>query len=491
MAIDYEELLREERLIETVINEEKDDVLHGLLVVNMDEYAAVRDVVGQEAMDTLLEKVDKAFHQLFRGSDIVIKLKGDEFMVLTKNIRELTNVEFLASKILTTVSGIDTGTDDVKLTCSVGISIYPFQGTHYDELRSKAYRAMYRAKANGKNCYKLYDAALAKILYHDYVFDKEEYEKIKGYDLYTVIKDKNLLEVCSDLLRDDRDALTAMNSILEIGCLYMGFSRVYFYAPEGTDERIKDRLTYANPGFEYTAENEIMKALREDMQIRISERYTSLALIDSDDERVDEEIRLTLKDKDVNQLLYYPLNRGSVFRGAFMFENMSVEKIPFAEDELETYDEQMRSIQSYFYSANSKRFAKENIAKLKLFENIPASVYIIDAKTHTIEFANKRAKEHIDGGHIGDLCYSTFCNRSTACNDCPLKKMNPEDESANGLLDYFNYATREWCNNLYSWMDVYENKNKAVMISVDVSSYVNDFDKIDKLLAGTKLRDLE
>lgn len=476
-----------ERHIEATIKGEIDDVLHGLLVVNMDDYAVIRDMIGRDEMEKLLSRVDDAFHKLFRGSDIVAKLKGDEFLVLTKNIKEITNVELLAARILNTVAGVDTGVEDIHMTCSVGISIYPFHSTDYEELKSKAYRAMYRAKANGKNVYWLYDEALTKILFHDYVFNKKIYSKIKNKDLYSIIMDRDLLEICSNLLRDGNDALTAMHSILEIGCLYLGFSRVYYYSPEGVKADVRKKLTYTNPGFEYTAENEVMRALREDMQIRISERYNSLTLIDSDDESVDEEIRLTLKDKDVNQLLYFPLDRGKLFRGAFMFENVSVNKLSFDEDELEKLDEQMRSIQSYFFSANSKRFAKENLAKLKLFENIPASVYIIDAQTHVIQFANVRAKEHVDGGHIGDVCYSTFCNRSIPCDNCPLKKMDSKDESANGIMEYYNYATREWCNNLYSWMDVFENENKAVMISVDVSGYVNDLDKIEKLIGGADL----
>ncbi len=481
------EMTENERHIEATIRGEIDDVLHGILVVNMDDYAIIRDRIGQNEMDKFLLRVDEAFHNLFRGSDIVAKLKGDEFIVLTKNIKEITNVELLAARILNTVSGVDTGAEDMHMTCSVGISIYPFQGMDYEELKSKAYRAMYRAKANGKNVYTLYDAALTKILYHDYVFNRKIYNKIKNKDLYSIIMNRDLLEICSNLLRDGNDALTAIHSILEIECLYMGFTRVYYYSPEGVRPEARKKLTYTNPGFEYTAENEVMKALREDMQIRISERYNKLTLIDSDDENVDEEIRLTLKDKDVNQLLYYPLDRGEVFRGAFMFENVSVNKLYFDPDELEKFEEQMRSIQSYFFSANSKRFAKENLAKLKLFENIPASVYIIDAQTHTIQFANARAKEHIEGGHIGDLCYSTFCNRNFPCENCPLKKMDSKDESANGILEYYNYATREWCNNLYSWMDIFENENKAVMISVDVSGYVNDLDKIEKLIGGASL----
>ena len=486
--LDYEKTKDEER-IESVINSEIDDVIHGLIVVNMDNYGKLREKIGQENVNELLEKINGAFRQIFRGSDIVVKLQFDEFIILARNVKELGNVEFLATKLLDTLRAMDP-VDDIRISCCVGIAIYPFHGTTYEDLKAKAYRAMYRAKAGGKDTLRIYDSALTKILYHDYVFDKEAYAKYKDMNLYDLTVNKSLLEICANLLIDDRDALAAMNSILELGCMYLGFSRVYFYAPGPIDIVTRKKLTYTNPGFEYTAESDVMKALREDMQIRISERYNSLALIDSDDERVDEEVRLTLKDKDINQLLYFPLGSGDVFRGAFIFENMSVDKIRFTEEEIQKIDEQMRSIQAYFFSSHAKRFAKENMAKLELFENIPAAVYIINAETHEIEFTNHKAKENVDGGHIGELCYSTFCHRSGACDNCPLLKMDPNDEHANGVISNYNYATRAWSCNLYSWLGVYDNKNRAVMISIDVNNFVNDLDQLDRLAGGTDLKDL-
>ncbi len=486
-----EEISREEEQIKIVINSEIDDVIHGILVVNMDNYGAMLEKIGQDRMDRILEKIGDKFHQIFRGSDIVVKLKYDEYIILARNAKELCNVEFLAMKVLDTVASMDP-VDGMNLSCGVGIAIYPLHGMRYEELKNKAYRALFRAKAKGPGNLRLHDAALTKILYHDYVFDRKAYDKFKNMNLYDMTVNKSLLEICANLLIDDKDALGALNSILEIGCMYMGFSRVYFYAPRKLDPVTRKKLTYTNAGYEYAAETEVMKALRKDMQVRVSESYSNLALIDSDDETVDEEIRLTLKDKDINQILYFPLAGGSnnIFRGAFIFENMSVEKIHMSFEELANIEEQMRSIQAYFFSAHTKRFAKENMAKLELFENIPANVYIIDTETHEIEFANHKAKEGYAGGHIGELCYATFCNRDSECPNCPIHNMDKNDEHANGVISYYNYADRAWSYNLFSWMGVYENKGRAVMISVDVNDFVNDLDQLDRLAGGTELKDL-
>ena len=65
------EKVKEESRIETAIKSEIDDVIHALFVINMDDYVAVRDEIGQDKMDAAMELVDKAFHQIFRGLKII------------------------------------------------------------------------------------------------------------------------------------------------------------------------------------------------------------------------------------------------------------------------------------------------------------------------------------------------------------------------------------------------------------------------------------
>lgn len=175
----------DENSIKREIENENQDVLHGIIVFNIDNFIIVNEMYGRAYGDRILKIVSDQMSKMFRGTDIVVKLRGDEFIVLTKNIREIRNIELLATKLLDSVSGIKV-MDSFFLTASVGLAIYPFHGTDYSELKNKAYQAMLRAKANGKNRYRLYDSARTKALYHEYIY-------IIVISLKIITKAKNIL----------------------------------------------------------------------------------------------------------------------------------------------------------------------------------------------------------------------------------------------------------------------------------------------------------
>lgn len=464
----------DENSIKREIENENQDVLHGIIVFNIDNFIIVNEMYGRAYGDRILKIVSDQMSKMFRGTDIVVKLRGDEFIVLTKNIREIRNIELLATKLLDSVSGIKV-MDSFFLTASVGLAIYPFHGTDYSELKNKAYQAMFRAKANGKNRYRLYDSARTKALYHEYIYNRDKFENnYKSEEYFNFDIGNKYQDICIQMFREDNDSLSAMNSIMELTCLYMGFSRAYMYGKEEFTEHQKRKLRYADAGYEFGKESAAKKALLADLHLRLEEKYNELTLINIDDENVDEEVRYTLEDEGVTQLFYYPLYVGDEFQAACIFENMSDDLVSFSPEEISVISDQMSSIISYFYNSYEKKFSRENLAKLEMFEHLDACVYIIDSESNCIEFANSKALTKASSSCIGEYCYKTLCNRDSKCEDCPLDNMNPEDSHAKAHSDMYNYSTREWNRNIYSWMDVYDNRNKAIVIGMDVSDYISD-----------------
>lgn len=466
----------DESVIKREIENEDRDVIHGIIVFNIDNFIIVNEMYGRAYGDRILSIINEQMSKMFRGTDIVVKLRGDEFIVFTKDIKEINNIEVLASKLLDSVSGIR-AMDSFFLTASVGLAIYPFHGKDYNDLKNKAYQAMLRAKANGKNSYRLYDSARTKALYHDYQINKDSFDmNFTSEEYFNFDIDNRYQDICIQMFREDKDALSAMNSIMELTCLYLGFSRAYMYNKNGLTESQKRKLRYANSGYEFGKESEAKKAILNDLHIRLEENYKKIALIDIDDDGVDEEVRITLEDEGVFQLLYIPLYNAGEISGAFILENLSDQIVEFTDEELEELSSQMSSIQSYFYNTYEKRFSRETLAKLEMFENFDACVYIIDAKTHCIEFANSKALSKRSATCIGELCYDVLCGKKEVCSECPLKGMNPDDPHAKAHCDLYNYSAREWDRMTYSWMDVYENRNKAVVLGVDVSDYLSGND---------------
>jgi diguanylate cyclase (GGDEF)-like protein/PAS domain S-box-containing protein len=123
-----------------------------LLFLDLDGFKQVNDSFGHPVGDLLLQAVARRLTASLRGSDTVARLGGDEFVVILPRIPGIRGASRVARKILATLSedfGLDGHT--VRVTTSIGISLYPDHSQDLDSLMQQADAAMYHAKEKGKN----------------------------------------------------------------------------------------------------------------------------------------------------------------------------------------------------------------------------------------------------------------------------------------------------------------------------------------------------
>ena len=143
--------------------EQLDDSLHwaqsnnlllGLLFIDLDGFKQVNDTLGHEIGDRLLITVGKRLSNSLRGSDTVSRLGGDEFTVILRAIPKVQAATIVAEKILATINDpIVLDGHYIKVSASIGISVYPLNSQDSETLMKQADAAMYRAKHLGKNRY--------------------------------------------------------------------------------------------------------------------------------------------------------------------------------------------------------------------------------------------------------------------------------------------------------------------------------------------------
>jgi len=128
-----------------------------LLFVDLDGFKTVNDTLGHEAGDTLLREVGKRLRDCVRQNDTVARLGGDEFVALLTDIPTGGLVARVARKILAEIAGSSVLLhDQIRITASIGISLYPQDGENEQTLMKNADTAMYRAKQRGKNQFQFY-----------------------------------------------------------------------------------------------------------------------------------------------------------------------------------------------------------------------------------------------------------------------------------------------------------------------------------------------
>lgn len=123
-----------------------------LFILDVDNFKKVNDTMGHAFGDEVLRSLGKQISCIFRASDIVGRVGGDEFMVFLKGIATEENILKEAAKVETFFKGFQAGEYvKYKATASIGVAIYPQEGADFETLYKAADQGLYKAKKRGKN----------------------------------------------------------------------------------------------------------------------------------------------------------------------------------------------------------------------------------------------------------------------------------------------------------------------------------------------------
>jgi diguanylate cyclase (GGDEF)-like protein/PAS domain S-box-containing protein len=141
-----------DRLAKSVARARREDGVLALLYADLDGFKAVNDARGHAAGDELLRQIGKRFVESVRASDIVARVGGDEFAVLLDTAASPEGAGEVAGKLHHALQAPFALADgaEARLTCSIGIALFPADGADAPALLGAADGAMYRAKAGGK-----------------------------------------------------------------------------------------------------------------------------------------------------------------------------------------------------------------------------------------------------------------------------------------------------------------------------------------------------
>lgn len=129
-----------------------------VLFVDLDRFKHVNDSLGHAIGDKLLQSVAARLKQCVRNSDTISRQGGDEFVVLLSETTHPTDVAISAQKLLAALrSPHRVGEQDLQITASIGLSVYPEDGEDADTLIKNADAAMYHAKENGCGSYQFFE----------------------------------------------------------------------------------------------------------------------------------------------------------------------------------------------------------------------------------------------------------------------------------------------------------------------------------------------
>lgn len=136
---------------------------HALLVFDLDNFKKINDSLGHQQGDTLLCKLTERLNTIERYHNNLYRLGGDEFALLLEKTNDIRNITSLAKELLALINlPIFINQHELAITSSIGIVLYPDDGTDPQVLLRNADTAMYHAKSDGANRYLFFNDSMNK-----------------------------------------------------------------------------------------------------------------------------------------------------------------------------------------------------------------------------------------------------------------------------------------------------------------------------------------
>ena len=133
-----------------------------ILFLDLDGFKQINDTLGHSAGDMVLQWVAARLSNCVRPADTVSRQGGDEFVVLLDGVQQLSDVEATARRMLQAVAETHSvNSSDLRVTTSIGVSIYPEDGLNAETLLKNADTAMYQAKQHGRQSIQFFTPGMA------------------------------------------------------------------------------------------------------------------------------------------------------------------------------------------------------------------------------------------------------------------------------------------------------------------------------------------
>ena len=153
----------QDRMQQAIARARRSGVRVAALFIDLDRFKEVNDTLGHRIGDELLREIAERLKRTLRDSDFLVRLSGDEFMVVLEQLADLEPPRLVAGKILdeirqpTCIEG-----HEIHVSASIGISLFPDDANDVESLLKNSDMAMYRAKELGKNAFQFFSVELAE-----------------------------------------------------------------------------------------------------------------------------------------------------------------------------------------------------------------------------------------------------------------------------------------------------------------------------------------
>ena len=235
--------------VEKLMESWEPGTVQALMIIDLDDFKRINDRYGHMCGDAVLTDLAACLKKLFRASDGVGRIGGDEFLAYVPGLSDREVAESKARAILSALAEIPLHEGGRKgISCSIGIAFYPDDGVEYAQLYRCADRALYHAKSRGKSGYAVYSgAADMELAGRNIQCISTSLDLDQGEENAT---DVQLSQYAFQLLYSSVSTEAAIRQILELAGRTYDVSRVYICETSDDGLWCSSTFEWCNEGLE-------------------------------------------------------------------------------------------------------------------------------------------------------------------------------------------------------------------------------------------------
>ena len=158
-------LLLQDRLAQSLALARREGWMVAVLFIDLDRFKNINDTLGHATGDEVLREMARRLKAVLRDSDTVSRVGGDEFVIVLRHVSAVADISLTSAKIMAELSELmKVGGRELRVTPSIGVSVFPQDSDDPTKLLSFADAAMYHAKASGRRNIQFYAAAMSDTL---------------------------------------------------------------------------------------------------------------------------------------------------------------------------------------------------------------------------------------------------------------------------------------------------------------------------------------
>lgn len=377
------------------------NVMGALFMIDTDNFKQINDTEGHMIGDIVLTEMASGMKKIMRDSDVVGRIGGDEFTIFMKNISSVKDAEKKAEELLYMFRHLfQKEKSFLKVTCSIGIAIYPKDGTTFKEIYARADKALYQAKNMGKNNYVIYN--------QDYFKELEEFDcsslgtVIDSEKQYAEYPD-NLTRYIFRMLYQTDDIDQAINMILEVVGKQFDVSRVYIFENTEDGRYTSNTYEWCNEGISS------QMAYLQNSNYQDYEDYEKLfedelVFYCRDIHTLSPKLEELFSSQGIHSTLQCAYKEDRVFSGFVGFDECTGLRL-WSQEEISTLSLISQIISMFLQRKKNNKLNQQIQQYQNILDNIDQCICVINKENNFLLYVNKKFKNTYSKFQIGQHYY--------------------------------------------------------------------------------------